>query len=112
MESMKLTGKCKEDFDKWLNLPALTGDVHHFKVIIGVNKFKDLTDSMKYGVYVDFFDLKGIYISTGGLVLSKTYISELSIKENIEFSFDGFKTRQEARIAAIEKANELYNNIK
>lgn len=106
---MKLTGKCKEDFDKWLNLPALTGDVHNFKVIIGLNKFNDLTDSMKYGVYVDFFDSAGINIASeiDSCANDYMYLSVVNFK-----TIDAHESRQEARIAAIEKANELYNNIK
>jgi len=106
---MKLTGKCKEDFNKYL--------------VININNnkypysFYELPDPMKYGVYVDFFDsvsmnlyikpvptlkeLKGrfgVYIDDFGHHLLSEYIYR--------------DTRQEARCVIIEKANEIYNENK
>jgi hypothetical protein len=54
---MKLTGKCKEDFEKWfLTTPDSVkyNPLHFF--------YEDLSEAMKYGVYVDFFDSVEIYI--------------------------------------------------
>lgn len=102
---MKLTGKAKEDFEKWLK------DKRHF--VISVEEdfqaiWFNCSDSMKYGVYVDWFDSVAIEI----------YIR--FYREN-DFKFEIYKrfvrmsdkspynTRPEARTAAIEKANKIYN---
>ena len=99
---MNLTGKCKEDFEKWY-------EKHNLKVSwVSLDLiFKHLPDSMQYGVYIDFFDSVGIIIEV-------TY-------DNLPMEFDcyvnnekwtGFFTRQEARTKAIEKASEIYNESK
>lgn len=106
---MELTGKAKEDFDNWwssITSPALSGEIHHFKVKtrfdVGV---EDLTDSMKYGVYVDWFDSVGIIIEVIFPFSSWSYI----VNDDLD-PLKEFDTRQEVRIKAIEKANEIYNN--
>ena len=83
---MKLTGKCKEDFEKWyvkqgLNFNVVT-DVEGNKdtYYIPVSCFNDYPKSMQYGVYEDFFR---------------------SVKK--------LKSISEARASAIEKENEIYN---
>lgn len=96
---MELTGKCKEEFEKWYNEEQTydLGDVY--------NGFYSRDLNMQYGVYVDFFDSVGFYISTK--------INE----EGFEFSIDERngryvswrKERPTLRTAAIEKANELFN---
>ena len=102
---MKLTGKCKEDFEKWylkhiiLNSEKLISNTD-------VNYFNLLTESMQYGVYVDFFDscdidLDEIYKGEESIILNKVHHPFLKPKDY----------RTEARISAIEKANEIYNNI-
>lgn len=113
---MELTGKAKEDFDKWwysITNPALSGELHHFKVKtrcdVGI---EDLTDSMKYGVYVDWFDSVGvtIVIDAGGIKYEEN--REVWYQSGVKgHKFNkATNTRQEARIKAIEKANEIYNN--
>ena len=92
-----LKGKCKKDFERWYeNLE----DFYHLDI---------MPLNMVYGIYVDFFDSVGIRI----------YTEENNLNFNVAFSlYDGdivkgifeFKTRQEARTKAIEKANEIYNN--
>ncbi len=94
---MTLTGKAKEDFEKWYinqNYELdLTTDLSPHTPVIG---FDELDDPMKYGVFVDWFDSVGM-IGTVEL--------ELSI---IAGGYD----RQEARLWAIEKQNERYNTNK
>ena len=51
---MKLTGKCKEDFEKWLFNRNLLSSICIKYEILFFN-FYDLTESMQYGVYTDFF---------------------------------------------------------
>jgi hypothetical protein len=113
---MELTGKCKKDFEKYLNKLRKHETERNFADIDMIiesqgYEFYDLLESMKYGVYVDFFDSVGIYLSVSGLTLSKTYICDISIKTNVQYWFDGFNLRQGARLKAIEKANEIYNKI-
>jgi hypothetical protein len=95
---MKLTGKCKEDFEKWY----FDNDKN---VYIDLKSFYSLDESMQYGVYVDFFDSVGIDIDIFKTPEGK-YLSAVEMEGNDNIH----NTRQEARTAAIEKANELYNN--
>ena len=106
---MKLTGKCKEDFEKWFReQQVLKLDSSYTEVV-----FILLSDSMKYGVYVDWFDSVGINVNVGGkiggswnlLFLIEIYDSH----REIVYDYKLFKTRQEARDKAIEKANEIRN---
>jgi hypothetical protein len=110
---MKLTGKCREDFDKWMSTDfdldenpitinaSYEGDM---EVYVSDN-FDILPKSMQYGVYVDFFDSVGIEIN---LIKSRN-INYYQI-DDIAYTYSySLKTRPEARIKAIEKANEIYN---
>ena len=119
---MKLTGKCKEDFEKWalLNaeyifdyaienddktgIPTYEGRYFHYQDI------DDLPKSMQYGVYVDFFDSVGIKISVNftheNFRFDGWWFTILTNNDEIDKPFD---TRQEARTKAIEKANDIYN---
>lgn len=95
---MKLTGKAKEDFIKWCKQDAAWMDTYD--------------DIFLFALIIEWLDSVGTHIETG------IYPDDLG---NIEFSgsFFGFlggwdddttyKTRQEATQAAIEKANDLYN---
>lgn len=116
---MKLTGKCKEDFEKWLIDNDQYGGVVVFsdRQVLSEEDYVvllyDMHESMQYGVYVDFFDSVGIKFW-----ITPYYNHDLGVM-NEWGSYDekGLmgvtqKTRQEARQKAIEKANELYNTIK
>ena len=116
---MELTGKAKVDFEKWFD------DTHkHTMLLWGESVentgFYELTDSMKYGVYVDWFDSVGIVID---IDYGKERFNDDSNKHWFECigrdineeKYTGFATglkdtRHEARTAAITKATELYNN--
>ena len=108
---MKLTGKCKEDFEKWYeDLPhKFSSDI---KGILSTAKTFDLLiPSMQYGVYVDFFDNLRVMIEISYLDIADFGFT-IDLIDDVRF--DGictwdFKNRQEARTKAIEKANELYN---
>ena len=111
---MKLTGKAKEDFEKWLDSNDEIQDtanrdslMHHWLTFKG---FGSLAKSMQYGVYVDWFDSVGVNIS-----LQSFYYADLdsfrywvSIRDILKHKYL-LDTRQEARLKAIEKANEIYN---
>lgn len=102
---MVLTDKCKEEFEKYrLNYHSETElEIKGSGTLI----WDDMSDSSKYGVYVDFFYSVGLYIEIcrtpwGG----KFYFTVDDSSDELEV----FKTRPEARVKAIDKANELYNN--
>jgi hypothetical protein len=107
---MKLTGKCKEDFEKWFRRINLKNNWL-------LNSFYKLPQSMQYGVLIDFFDSVGIKIhldrNCQGIKFNSWFIT--ITKENgmhlNNFLKDTLEkdSRPEARDAAIEKANELYN---
>jgi hypothetical protein len=106
---MKLTGKCKEDFEKWLEekYEDIKVSMSHQLMFSPYHHFHLLPQSMQYGVYVDFFD------SVGGVLIHS--IKPLRSGE-WECLVNGRavigETRQEARVKAIEKANEIYNESK
>ena len=106
---MKLTGKCKEDFEKWFNKGSHDEEYNNHMGF----KFERSHPSMQYGVLIDFFDSVGIYIDikyiSRPFYVGYNYqfrVNEIDycVKEVIKI-----KTRQEARTKAIEKANEIYN---
>lgn len=120
---MKLTNKCKEDFEKWLimnqNSQIEQDKYDCSRANLGEMKiFNQLPNSMKYGVLVDFFDSVGIYISdnheeftdhdkSGLSVIVKNYFAWVN-----ELLIPNLKTRNQARIKAIEQANKIYNETK
>jgi hypothetical protein len=117
---MKLTGKCKEDFEKWF-----TKDIEDFENYDQhlLNEFYKQIYSMQYGVYVDFFDSVNVYVTEiphwckgiksfriGFHILKGCVINSLFVRpDNTVYDFIEFNSRPEARTAAIEKANEIYN---
>lgn len=105
---MKLTGKCKEDFEKWYNNPL----IEHVGLRRLPQWFYTLTESMQYGVYVDFFDSVGIYIQIlfYDFDVSNWQICIECIEDEFDYTETHFTSRQEARIKAIEKANDIYND--
>ena len=92
-----LTGKCKEDFE--MEYISYLEDFDFYLQPL----------FMQWGLLIDFFDGKGYYLSTYGLVLSKTYCFDISCKKNVEHYGESFKTLKEAQKACIEKSNQLYN---
>jgi len=95
---MKLTGKCKEDFEKW-GTDNSTGIYLNDNNILICKEFYDLPESMQYGVYVDFFDSVYINIEIHIGVQGQLWVY-VGGKNACEI-FD----RQKARIKSIEKAN-------
>ena len=105
---MRLTGKCKVDFEKWRISKKDSYLKHCF--------FEELMTSMQYGVYVDFFDSIGIMIE---LQVQVTPTMQGGFFKCIRPSIlsDGrfhnvlasFGTRERARTESIKKANEIYN---
>ena len=109
---MKLTGKCKEDFEKWYFKNHCKSTIkfkqllpHNYEDIFGW--FFGLNLSFQYGIYVDFFDSVDLSINITIYKEGKWYDVDI----NDEWVGNGHaKTRQEAREQAILKANEIYNS--
>jgi len=100
---MELTGKAKEQFEEYF----YSLKDRYFN---SVEMFYKASDSMKWGVYVDFFDSVGVYIEVGKGFDIQNY--HFVIDDTIiyhECDLYKYDTRQEARTAAIEKANEIVN---
>ncbi len=120
---MKLTGKAKIDFEMWYFNKFCNSGMeyhellpHHMNDVFGW--FYGLDGSFKWGVYVDFFNGKGLILMEGVKWDFSGYISFIERKnENIIYSnnsnpvggFVPFETREESRKAVIQKANEIYN---
>ena len=96
---MNLTGKCKEEFEKWRKKQNYNVDAPYFY---------ELKYSMQYGVLVDFFDSVGLFIQIETRIFDKEHLCCI-YSETVYNRVGCFKTRTEARTAAIEKANELRN---
>jgi hypothetical protein len=108
---MKLTGKAKEQFEKW-----------YYKKMIyskwwSEDTFYSLPESMQFGVIQDFADSFGydIVIIPYGYKMSESFDNDktysASIHSEYQWRWDGcdYLTRQEARNAAVEKLNDLIN---
>lgn len=105
-----LTGKCKEDFEKWY----YNDKKHQCSYMtnqIKKSRFESSTLSMQYGVLVDFFDSAGMHL---GLEPYFDNDMDLLFKYNLLFVKDidyqnSYTKREHVRQQAIKKANELYN---
>ena len=109
---MLLTNKAKEDFERWLysNDVLIKDGIYDDTYLTDV--FEELPLNLQYASIIEWFDSVGIYVNSSGLTLSKAFISDVSVDNNCEYNYDGFRTRKEALIEAIKKANEIYNEKK
>lgn len=108
-----LTGKCKQDFEKWYN--SLFFKLGKKRMIHWDVFYNDLSPSMQHGVYVDFFDSienPAVEIfTTASYLRHENYFSVVGWKEAPhEREITNFKTRPEARIESIKQADIMYNN--
>lgn len=122
---MELTGRAKKDFEKWLEHPTANlsgrcswiGDVDSCQFNIWtIEYFYQLPESMRYGVYVDWFDSVGINVDVfTDLWAMYDPADEISFVISVEIEskdlggLSNESTRAEARTKAIEKAKEIYN---
>ena len=115
---MKLTGKCKEDFEKWVISNKINQEILEVDSIdfYGSYDLYDLLDklplSCKFGVYVDFFDSVGIRILIDMDFENEVYdkfVLYIEYKKHCFCNYGmNFKTRPEARTEAVKMANEIY----
>jgi hypothetical protein len=107
---MELTGKCKEEFEKWFtnsdNHKGFDAEQIALDRKYRLKVFYQLYPSMQYGVYVDFFDSVDLNINVICYCNGDEW--QFDIEQRQEFY--NTKSRPEARVLAIEKANEIYNN--
>lgn len=100
---MILTGKCKEEFEKWYEDPKRD----HVGLRRKVQWFYTLSFAMQYSVLVDFFDSVDIHIDA--ICIDNNdgawHYSAWVGREEVE----PFNTRNEARTEAIKKADGLFN---
>tara|TARA_R110000803_G_scaffold490_2_gene1681 strand:- start:77 stop:421 length:345 start_codon:yes stop_codon:yes gene_type:complete len=111
---MKLTGKCKEEFNKWY-FKTVRGNEENLLGATNAEWFYLLTKSMQYGVFEDYFDSVGVrvFINEEFDTMGQYQRGFNPVVNNVKLYKDNdcFHTRPEARIAAIEKANELRNEV-
>ena len=100
---MELTGKCKEEFEKWYLGYSTEEDLWNHNNV--------LTDSEKYGVLEDYFDSVGICITINAG--RSHFWADIYIDLSKDLSWDSktIDTRKETKDLAIEKANELRNEV-
>lgn len=107
---MKLTGKCLKDFENWASKrKEFQRQFLELHLIVSNHLviFNNLPDSMKYGVYVDFFDSVSINLDTIlGEVILYSYL-----KDDLKTNYAELK-RSKIRIKRLKKANNKYNCIK
>ncbi len=118
---MELTGKCKEAFEKWLRDLHLDSDKRRIDTDRTIDdgityapyyyeNFVNLPESMQYGVYVDFFEANNIFIWVEHNEIARLWHYWISTKPmSNDINCQSIYTLHEARTAAIEKANELFN---
>jgi len=105
------TGKAKELFEKWMKPNPL--EHGRYGQLIS-NTFDSMPLSMQWGVIQDFADSLGQHMETvleewGFDMLETIHVTSFKIGiHESEFNYD---TRQEARTAAINKLNQLINEI-
>ena len=112
---MKLTGKCKEEFEKWFSEEQVfdLGDIY--------NGFYGMGYNCQYGVYVDYFDSVGINVDLQPVYnyTKENYSSVVYFIINVielgklddNYKLIEEKNRLESRTTAIEKADELRNKF-
>ena len=103
---MTLTGQCSKDFNEWyLSQDFSKQGQYEYGQRKALNMFNAMMLPFRWGVYVDFFDSVGLRIG-----VSPVFENDFWVYLNDEEINDiDFKTRPEARTAAIKKANEIYN---
>ena len=116
---MELTGKCKEDFEKWY--PTRDGGrwlnsgmalVTYFYYLDGGygEKKKEMSISNQWGVYQDFFDSVGIELVSWKICQEDTFLfSSMAHKDYEMGNAKYYKLRNDSRVAALKESNELYN---
>lgn len=122
----KMTGKCREDFEKWY-IPYIREqrtDYLRFSDESLLRKFDRSIPPMQFGVIVDFAETSGVHITmiphwkskegfsirVGFHVVNNEIIDSHFLRPDEESPFfKEYKTRLEAREAATKEFNRIYN---
>jgi len=112
---MELTGQAKEDFEKWfLEKGNPASDFDYFNRHCNINEastlysFGKLPESMRYGVYVDFAECQGVYISIKPS--GDTWVITLQTRLGKYVFYDMITTnRSTPRQTAINAFDKIYN---
>jgi len=99
---MKLTGKCKEDFEKSLIFKFTVEDYE-----FGISENEILLNSL----IIEFFDSVGIHIAIQWFLKDWIFSVEKQPFKQHHYKDFGFNSRLKATNAAIEKANNLHNKL-
>ena len=108
---MELTGNTLKDFWIWYLLPRQRKTYKTSSLRGGNNvamiRFLAMSFAERYGVFVDYFDSVGVDIEICKYHVSQEYYYMINDGDEE----NRFETRPEARTAAIEKADELRNEV-
>ncbi len=103
-----LTGKTKEDFIEWFR-----ENINQTLDLTIIEDFYLYPFSMQWGVFVDFFDNKKIYINDEHNRYGNTYQFFIDLEiETQDIIGVGYLDRNESRKSAIKKANKIYNQAR
>ena len=108
-----LTGKCKEEFEKWFNVSGLLNlHILHYQNIHPYDRleyFYKRPVSMAYGVYKQFFSENGIFTHIKDF---QTSDNEIIHECNINGSACGFRydNLDESIMQIVKIANKYFND--
>ena len=112
---MILTGKAKEDFERWLysNDVLIKDGIYDATYLI--EGFDELPLNLQYASIIEWFDSVGIYISINYVdfydeLRNDTGFETYVTNKGLSVKFRSVSSRQETIKQAIKKANEIYNN--
>lgn len=98
---MILTRKCKEKFLEWNEEQDALISTYAIKQGL-------INEVILNALIIEFFDSVGIIINIVNQDLQRWFYYEIKTTERIQ-GFNLVRTRQEATIQAIKKANDIYN---
>jgi hypothetical protein len=96
---MTLTGKAKKSFEKWYYK-----EIHY----VGLCDIDMHLSQTINALIIEWFDSVGVYINIEPKRVIDSWIFDVLINKEVH---SVWSTRQEATTKAIEKANEIYNNL-
>lgn len=111
-EKSGLTGKCKQDFEAWLDgqtFPLVKGELTAYDWN-DVFDLEHMPVSMQFGVIQEWADSVGINVNVYKAVYYK-YGFHYAVGRRVKGSrsYAPLPNRESAQLAAIEKLNEIYN---
>lgn len=110
----QLQGKAREDFEKWLKEHHKVADYNEYREIDGYSTwiadyFDDFPQSAQFGLIQEWGDSVGEKISIYWREIDDDWFAYIGIVSVSELFF---KSLPEAQIKAVEKLNEIINQLK